>query len=146
VLGGNATIESISVLPRLLRDNVVYENWEGSHNVLLMQVLRDCRRKRAHEGYLAHLAEQARGHARLAEAVSAARRELEQALSAGDDAASLRLKRLGDRLAWLQWATAMAADGTEPELVEHFLDRRLAPEAAVDERLLRRLAILSRDP
>jgi alkylation response protein AidB-like acyl-CoA dehydrogenase len=44
ILGGNGAIESFSVLPRLLRDNVVYENWEGTHNVLLSQTLRDCRR------------------------------------------------------------------------------------------------------
>ena len=44
VLGGNGAIETFSVLPRLLRDNVVYENWEGSHNVLRAQVLRDCAR------------------------------------------------------------------------------------------------------
>jgi alkylation response protein AidB-like acyl-CoA dehydrogenase len=41
VLGGNGAIESFSVLPRLLRDSVVYEQWEGTHNVLTAQVVRD---------------------------------------------------------------------------------------------------------
>jgi alkylation response protein AidB-like acyl-CoA dehydrogenase len=41
VLGGNGAIEDFSVLPRLLRDCVVYEQWEGTHNVLAAQVLRD---------------------------------------------------------------------------------------------------------
>jgi alkylation response protein AidB-like acyl-CoA dehydrogenase len=41
VLGGNGAIESFSVLPRLLRDSVVYEQWEGTHNVLTAQVGRD---------------------------------------------------------------------------------------------------------
>jgi alkylation response protein AidB-like acyl-CoA dehydrogenase len=41
ILGGNGTIEDFSVLPRLLRDAVVYEQWEGTHNVLTAQVLRD---------------------------------------------------------------------------------------------------------
>lgn len=41
VLGGNGAIESFSVLPRLLRDSVVYEQWEGTHNVLAAQVARD---------------------------------------------------------------------------------------------------------
>ncbi len=41
VLGGNGAIEDFSVLPRLLRDAVVYEQWEGTHNVLAAQVLRD---------------------------------------------------------------------------------------------------------
>jgi len=41
ILGGNGAIEDFSVLPRLLRDAVVYEQWEGTHNVLTAQVLRD---------------------------------------------------------------------------------------------------------
>lgn len=42
VLGGNGTIEDFSVLPRLYRDAIVYESWEGTHNVLVTQVLHDC--------------------------------------------------------------------------------------------------------
>ena len=41
---------------RLLRDNVVYENWEGSHNVLRAQVLRDCSRLGVHGGFFDALA------------------------------------------------------------------------------------------
>ena len=44
VLGGNGTIEDFSVLPRLYRDAIVYESWEGTHNVLAAQVLKDLRR------------------------------------------------------------------------------------------------------
>jgi alkylation response protein AidB-like acyl-CoA dehydrogenase len=44
VLGGNGTIEDFSVLPRLYRDAIVYESWEGTHNVLAAQVLNDLRR------------------------------------------------------------------------------------------------------
>jgi hypothetical protein len=44
VLGGNGAIEDFSVLPRLYRDAMVYESWEGSHNVLVAQVLNDLRR------------------------------------------------------------------------------------------------------
>ena len=36
ILGGNGTIEDFCVLPRLLRDSIVFENWEGTHNVLAM--------------------------------------------------------------------------------------------------------------
>ncbi len=43
-LAGNGAIETTSVLPRLLRETVIFENWEGSHNTLLMQVLRDIHR------------------------------------------------------------------------------------------------------
>jgi alkylation response protein AidB-like acyl-CoA dehydrogenase len=41
ILGGNGAIEDFSVLPRLLRDAIVYEQWEGTHNVLTAQVFRD---------------------------------------------------------------------------------------------------------
>jgi len=44
VLGGNGTIEDFSVLARLYRDAIVYESWEGTHNVLAAQVLNDMRR------------------------------------------------------------------------------------------------------
>jgi len=41
VLGGNGIEESFSPLPRLYRDSVIMETWEGPHNVLLAQALRD---------------------------------------------------------------------------------------------------------
>ena len=43
-LGGNGTIEDFSPLPRLYRDAIVFESWEGTHNVLCAQVLRDVTR------------------------------------------------------------------------------------------------------
>lgn len=55
VLGGNGAIEDFSVLPRLLRDGIVVEAWEGGHNVLCAQVLRDCQRLGLHEGMFAWL-------------------------------------------------------------------------------------------
>jgi len=44
VLGGNGTIEDFSPLPRLYRDAIVFESWEGTHNVLVEQVRRDSAR------------------------------------------------------------------------------------------------------
>lgn len=55
VLGGNGAIEAFSVLPRLLRDSIVVEAWEGGHNVLCAQVLRDARRSALHEALFAWL-------------------------------------------------------------------------------------------
>ena len=55
MLGGNGAIEDFSVLPRLLRDNVVYENWEGTHNTLVAQTVRDFARLQLHQGFLAAL-------------------------------------------------------------------------------------------
>jgi hypothetical protein len=48
-LGGNGTIEDFSPLPRLYRDAIVFESWEGTHNVLCLQVLRDLSRMDAVE-------------------------------------------------------------------------------------------------
>ena len=74
VMGGNGAIEAFSVLPRLLRDSVVLEAWEGGHNVLCAQVLRDCLKLRAHdalfewlEGRVGHDAGLQRCRARLEE-------------------------------------------------------------------------------
>lgn len=47
ILAGNGTIESFSPLPRLLRDAIVCENWEGTHFTLWMQLLRDIHTKQA---------------------------------------------------------------------------------------------------
>ncbi len=41
ILAGNGTIETFSNLPRLLKDAIVCENWEGTHYTLWMQILRD---------------------------------------------------------------------------------------------------------
>jgi acyl-CoA dehydrogenase len=44
LLGGNGTVEDFTVLPRLLRDALVLETWEGPHNTLVLQLLRDMKR------------------------------------------------------------------------------------------------------
>jgi hypothetical protein len=41
LLGGSGVVEDFSCVPRLLRDSVVNEVWEGPRNVLLAQVHRD---------------------------------------------------------------------------------------------------------
>jgi len=146
VLGGNGTIETFSVLPRLLRDNVVFENWEGSHNVLLLQVLRDCKRKGMHEPFFAHLATQAGAHGRLKQAITWISRDFAAALADEEAVATLKLRALGSRMAWLQWACAMIADGSAPELLEHFLDRRIGPAAVRNGAYVERLARLSAEP
>lgn len=52
VLGGNGTIEDFSILPRLYRDAIVLESWEGSHNTLCLQILRDFSQRRLHQAWL----------------------------------------------------------------------------------------------
>ena len=56
VLGGNGTIEDFSPLPRLFRDSMVTESWEGTHNVLAAQTLRDLQKLKLHEPFLERLA------------------------------------------------------------------------------------------
>ncbi|MEN3333240.1 MAG: hypothetical protein V7641_2605 [Blastocatellia bacterium] len=41
VLGGNGIVEDFTVLPRLLRDAMIIETWEGPHNTLCLQIMRD---------------------------------------------------------------------------------------------------------
>jgi alkylation response protein AidB-like acyl-CoA dehydrogenase len=48
VLGGNGTIEDFSPLPRLYREVPVQESWEGPHNTLMAQLLRDALRGKMH--------------------------------------------------------------------------------------------------
>jgi len=55
VLGGNGTIEEFSVLPRLYRDAIVLESWEGTHNTLCAQVLRDFATRGLHQPWLAEM-------------------------------------------------------------------------------------------
>jgi len=44
ILGGNGIVEDFSVLPRLLRDSMIIETWEGPHNTLCLQIVRDAAR------------------------------------------------------------------------------------------------------
>jgi alkylation response protein AidB-like acyl-CoA dehydrogenase len=67
-IGGNAYIEE-SILPRLLRDCQVLPIWEGTSNILSLDVLRVNRRDRAYEPFFA----------RAGEALEAAAREPELA-------------------------------------------------------------------
>jgi alkylation response protein AidB-like acyl-CoA dehydrogenase len=44
VLGGNGIVEDFTVLPRVLRDAMIIETWEGPHNTLCLQICRDAAR------------------------------------------------------------------------------------------------------
>jgi alkylation response protein AidB-like acyl-CoA dehydrogenase len=55
ILGGNGTIEDFSALPRLYRDAIVVESWEGTHNTLCAQIHRDFAVRGLHEPWLNRL-------------------------------------------------------------------------------------------
>jgi acyl-CoA dehydrogenase len=88
ILGGNGTIEEFSVMPRLYRDAMVIESWEGTHNTLCAQVLRDFAQRELHRPWLAELRDALGG---VREPSSAEHRERASALL-GDVTA--RLERL----------------------------------------------------
>ena len=44
VFGANGIINDFSILPRLVRDGLILETWEGTHNTLGLQILRDAAR------------------------------------------------------------------------------------------------------
>lgn len=118
LLGGNGAIESFSVLPRLLRDNVVYENWEGTHNVLLAQVQRDMRRYGVHEPFLqrlrhlfvtANLEELTQQGLELVQLMG---KEIEQVLAMDEWTAGIFLRPLMIRLTDLYYAACLAVEAS----------------------------------
>jgi alkylation response protein AidB-like acyl-CoA dehydrogenase len=140
VLGGNGAIESFSVLPRLLRDNVVYENWEGSHNVLRAQVLRDCARLGVHDGFFDTLAE--RLGAEHARALADDRAAFEALLAAPAAVRDLGFRRLGARMAvWVMVAAMTPVPALEDA---RFLTMRHLQELPIDDAYLGAVAALQR--
>jgi alkylation response protein AidB-like acyl-CoA dehydrogenase len=138
-LGGNGAIESFSILPRLLRDNVVYENWEGTHNVLVAQTVRDFGRLGLHRGFIRCLEamlegiadEQARVMGPVKNRLDRAKRTIEALGQESDPGlAALRLRPHAEALADVFFALCLAQDvaaevdpkrrAAETALLEHF--------------------------
>ena len=146
VLGGNGTIESFSVLPRLYRDAVVYESWEGTHNVLCAQVSRDCTRLGLFEVVVAwveaELASVVFGDPTpVAEALRAVTPAFYDALGAGERGAG-HFRRVLDRVSRIVQATTLLGEGTNGTSEKHaaaamFIARHLVG----DERLVRGVEI-----
>jgi acyl-CoA dehydrogenase len=111
ILGGNGTIENFSALPRLYRDAVVYESWEGTHNVLCAQVQRDCTRLNLLDDVVAWIGDELSTvtdvetgpvESALAEVTT----QLRETIGAGEVAGG-RLRRQLDRLARVIQATTL---------------------------------------
>jgi len=113
LLGGNGAIESFSVLPQLFRDAIVLESWEGTHNVLVQQVLRDAQRYQMHEAFVDELSESiARlslsDDAPVIERVQAGLRATKSPLEALTDSGDQRLgRRVVDQLGLVHALVAM---------------------------------------
>ena len=139
ILGGNGTIEDFCVLPRLLRDNIVFENWEGTHNVLAMQILKDCQKQELHnavfkdiETYLNKIeAEPLKKYAQsLSTRLQTLRTQFNRAMQ--DESYALNaIRHLGLELlrCWqislllreAQWATQNETPTTKPQSVAYLL-------------------------
>jgi len=113
ILGGNGAIESFSTLPRLLRDAIVCENWEGTHNTLQMQIMRDMQKYGVHKGFFAYLdnllnacsaADQAQVDIVRA-AISKSQRALADLAKLQPGAATLAMRPQMDQLSWILYAT-----------------------------------------
>jgi hypothetical protein len=109
LLGGNGTIEEFSVLPRLYRDAIVIESWEGTHNTLCAQVLRDFSGRGLHRAWLAEVEETIGGATHRAATLDAARdraramhadvsRRIARLLAGDETYASAHVRHVVDRM------------------------------------------------
>jgi alkylation response protein AidB-like acyl-CoA dehydrogenase len=148
LLGGNGTIETFSILPRLLRDNIVYENWEGTHNVLLSQAQRDIRRYGIAEPFFETIRAMYNRlntkqlHDEGMEFLNQFVAELHEVLAMDELTAAIYFRPLMDRLTDLYYAGCLAIeaewevnekhDRTKLRLAELFFDRHVARKEPKD--------------
>ena len=145
VLGGNGAIEEFSVLPRLLRDSVVLAQWEGPHNTLCAQALKDCNRLGLHKPMFEFLRTLG-SHPRLDEV----ERDWTKLLTLSHDLASLGMRPLVDELRnvvqYLLLTQEYKATGDRVTLAaaEHLIASSAPGYSAIrDPMYLERLNILS---
>jgi acyl-CoA dehydrogenase len=143
IQGGNGYVEDF-VTSRLLRDAQVLPIWEGTENILALDVLRALDREDAHEPFLELLSERLSGidHPALAEqveTVESAYQELSMAMAdlAGRDGEYVQLvaKDLADYIFEVYTATLLltearadldAGEGRTALVAQRFVDRELA--------------------
>ena len=146
VLGGNGAIESFSVLPRLLRDSIVCEAWEGGHNVLCAQALRDCSRLGLHHDLRAVLAERCG----MTPELGAALDRWDALIASPPGLAGVHVRHVAEALrapvqaAVLAWeAQQDGADPMLPVIIDDLLTTSaLGYEPVTDDTLVARLAEL----
>ncbi|MDX1992300.1 MAG: acyl-CoA dehydrogenase family protein [bacterium] len=144
VLGGNGAIESFSILPRLYRDMIVLESWEGTHNVLCLQVLRDIARFGLHEPFARFIRAQLEGvrDTRLSGDAATVTQALDDSLALLGKIATLEpqaqqahARRLMDAFAHVAQAALLLAEADwelgrglptlKPDIAAYFINRRL---------------------
>jgi len=112
ILGGNGAIENFSVLPRLLRDSVIFEAWEGAHNTLLAQSVRDIQRHKLHNAFCAKIAAMfaLAGDKNGMEQATRLLDDLNSLLSLDELSASVLFKPLADRMMWLLYIACLSRE------------------------------------
>lgn len=144
VLGGNGAIESFSILPRLYRDMVVLESWEGTHNVLCVQVLRDIERYQIHTAFFADMTDKLNSinasnltdYAQIVhQAIHRAQTMLGRMATDAGMFAQAHARRLVDLLSYIAQATLLLseaqweADNTiasfKPDVIAYFVNKYL---------------------
>lgn len=131
VLGGNGYVEE-SILPRLYREAPLYSIWEGSGNVICLDILRALRREpETAEALVSELRSTSGSDSKLRSYVAEIENDLQAVLKTsaknGDrqpDGES-QARRLAERLALALEACLMVRHG-EPAIAEAFLASRLA--------------------
>ncbi len=97
VLGGNGAIEDFSVLPRLLRDSIVIEAWEGTHNVLCAQILRDLQKLQLHRAFFSFVKARAKSQSVL-DQLARCEQQTEALLLSSAEEAALAIRDVVDQL------------------------------------------------
>ncbi len=146
VLGGNGAIESFSILPRLYRDTVVLESWEGTHNVLCLQIMRDIARFGIHTGFFAELRQKLANVTRpelvstvalVEQHINNLETRLDQLRAEGETSLQAHARRWADAAASIAQATLLLAEAdwelaqsihtAKPDVIAHFVQRTLKP-------------------
>jgi hypothetical protein len=147
ILAGNGAIESFSTIPRLLRDSIVCENWEGTHNTLRMQLLKDIVRYQVDQLYIEHLESQLQKAAleknkkRIQSAISSLKNNLGDLKASGQELQSLKIKQIMDQMAAIYCAVHLlleAEKGSHSKLqaLEFFLLWHLENGVMYDQKYL----------
>jgi acyl-CoA dehydrogenase len=144
IFGGNGTVEDFTIVPRLYRDSVVFESWEGSHNVLCLQVLKDMAKYKLHEDFTEYLGAQLDRVTQPAlldyqqvglEQLQGVQDRLNRLLVAGADYSQTHIRRVVGQMARViqaacllveaEWELTRGLDSDKLDAVAFFFDRYL---------------------
>ncbi len=122
-LGGNGYVED-SILPRLFRESPLNAIWEGSGNVIALDLLRAINKEPASvDAFFADMEASSAGDARIKRAIDRARDQLRSAQSPETEA-----RRLVEVLA-KTWAASLIGRFGDDELLDSYLASRIEADA-----------------